>query len=448
VRSLALKLVVAFFVVSLSGIALVALLASRVATNEFGAFAERQSRDLLVNQLESYYNMNHSWAGISQEMRPFNPYDPGQLRGPAVVDASGVVVLAGGGLPDGAHVPASVLALATPVAVKGVDVGYLIPFPSGPGRPPPGNEFVDRIRRNLGIAAIGAAALSLILGILLARTLSRPIRQLTEAAQRIADGQLDQHVHIRAHDEIGRLAEAFNRMSDELTRSLHLRQQMTADIAHELRTPLGVILGHAEALSDGVIPASPETFDVIHEEARRLARQVEDLRTLSLSDAGELSMQPLPIDAGMILGKSLKAHAAEAAAARIELKLEAATALPAISVDPDRLTQVLDNLLVNALRHTPEHGQVTLGASEIGGSVRISVSDTGPGVSQDDLGRIFDRYYRVDPARERQNGGSGLGLAIARSLVEAQGGRIWAEGGPGGGLVVMIEFPRTPAADS
>jgi two-component system sensor histidine kinase BaeS len=445
-RSLALKLVLAFFVVSLSGIALVALLASRVATNEFGAFAERQSRDLLVTQLESYYSLTNSWAGISQEMRPYNPYDPSQLRGPAVVDASGVVVLAGGGLPQGAHVPPSVIAQATPVVIKGVDVGYLVPFPGGAGRPPPGNEFIDRIRRNLGVAAIGAAALSLILGILLARTLSRPIRLLTEAAQRITEGQLDQHVHIRSHDEIGRLAEAFNRMSDELTRSLHLRQQMTADIAHELRTPLGVILGHAEALSDGVIPASPETFDVIHEEARRLARQVEDLRTLSLSDAGELSIQPFPIDPGMVLSRSFKAHAAEADAAHIELKLEAAPVLPAINVDPDRLTQALDNLVVNALRHTPEGGQVTLGAAQAGDRLRISVRDTGPGVSDDDLEMIFARFYRVDPSRDHQTGGSGLGLAIARSLVKAQGGRIWAEAAPGGGLAVSIEFPCPQAS--
>jgi two-component system sensor histidine kinase BaeS len=443
-RSLALKLILAFFVVSLSGIALVALLATRVATNEFGAFAERQSTDLLVNQLESFYGLNNSWAGISQDLRPYDPYDPNHLHSPAIVDASGVVVLAGGGLSEGVHVPASVLTHATPVVVKGVDVGYLVPFPAGDVRPPPGGEFIDRIRRNLGIAAIGAAALSLILGILLARTLSRPIRQLTEAAQRIADGQLNQNVQVRGHDEIGRLAEAFNRMSDELTRSLHLRQQMMADIAHELRTPLGVILGHAEALSDGVIPASPETFEVIHEEARRLARQVEDLRTLSLSDAGELSMQPLPVDPGMVLGKSMKAHAAEASAAQIELKLEASPGLPAIYIDPDRLTQVLDNLLVNALRHTPKGGRVTVQTSQAADHVRVTILDNGPGVSPQDLGLIFERYYRVDPSRDPQSGGSGLGLAIAQSLVEAQGGRIWAEAAPGGGLAVLLEFPPAP----
>jgi two-component system sensor histidine kinase BaeS len=221
---------------------------------------------------------------------------------------------------------------------------------------------------------------------------------------------------------------------------------MTADIAHELRTPLGVILGHAEALSDGVIPASPETFDVIHEEARRLARQVEDLRTLSLSDAGELSIQPFPIDPGMVLSRSFKAHAAEADAAHIELKLEAAPVLPAINVDPDRLTQALDNLVVNALRHTPEGGQVTLGAAQAGDRLRISVRDTGPGVSDDDLEMIFARFYRVDPSRDHQTGGSGLGLAIARSLVKAQGGRIWAEAAPGGGLAVSIEFPCPQAS--
>src|SRR5690606_37734532 len=220
-----------------------------------------------------------------------------------------------------------------------------------------------------------------------------------------------------------------------------LRRQMTADIAHDLRTPLSLILGHAEALSDGVLPPTPETFDVIHDEARRLNRLVEDLRLLSLAEAGELTLAQRLVPPQSLLERAVVAHAPAAQQKRIALGFDAPSNLPDVLVDPDRMAQVLDNLVGNALRYTPENGRIQLKARQVGTAVQLQVEDSGPGMDAAELAHVFDRFYRGDKSRQRHEGGSGLGLAIARSIVGGHNGRIWAESAPGQGATFIIELP-------
>jgi len=246
---------------------------------------------------------------------------------------------------------------------------------------------------------------------------------------------------VRSKDEMGKLATSFNRMSSDLARSTNARKQMTADIAHELRTPLSLILGHADAVHDGVLPPSRENFEIIREEAVRLEHLVDDLRILSLADAGELRIRLEEVSPKKLLQdvQGTYQHMANQKKVRIQLDLD--SDLPMLEIDPVRMTQVLTNIFDNALRHTPEGGQIRLTARRVQDGVEISVQDSGPGIEGEDANRIFERFYRTDSARHRDGGGSGLGLAIAKSIAQAHNGQIWTESAPGQGLTVSIKLP-------
>jgi signal transduction histidine kinase len=220
---------------------------------------------------------------------------------------------------------------------------------------------------------------------------------------------------------------------------------MTADIAHELRTPLSLILGHAEAVHDGVLPPTTENFEIIREEAVRLEHLVNDLRTLSLADAGELRIQLQSLEPQRLINEVSSLYQYQAQKKNITFDLDVAPQLPNIEADPGRMTQVLTNILDNALRHTPEGGRILLAAKEVNGMVELSVQDSGPGLSKEDIDRIFERFYRADAARQREDGGSGLGLAIAKSIVQAHNGQLSAESQPGSGLKLKIHLPKAGA---
>jgi signal transduction histidine kinase len=283
--------------------------------------------------------------------------------------------------------------------------------------------------------------IALLLGLLLARTLTRPLRELTAATQALAQGDLEQEVTVRSQDELGELAVAFNQMSAELARAVQVRRQMTADIAHDLRTPLTVIKGYAEALRDGDLSSTTATFETIYQEAEHLSHLIEDLRTLSLVDAGELALNRQAVSPKDLLERTAAAHLVQARRSGVTLHVDASVSLPSIHIDPDRLAQVLGNLVGNALRYTPEGGQITLAARQHGDGVRLTIQDTGAGIAPDDLPHIFDRFYRGDDARETNEGESGLGLAIAKSLVEAHGGTISVTSTLGEGSVFAVALP-------
>jgi two-component system, OmpR family, sensor histidine kinase BaeS len=444
---LGLKLTLSFLAVGLAGVALVALLASRSTEREFQQFIFVEYRGGFVDQLATYYASHQGWEGIGQvesfpESMPFAQERGGPPGVPlTVADAQGVVVLPSFGYQAGQQVPADELAAGEPVRVDGQVVGWVVGGHERLPASPAEQAFVGRIRRILVQGAIGAASLSLLLGIVLARALTRPIRALTAATHEVAEGHFDQKVSVGSKDELGQLATSFNQMSAELARVQGLRRQMTADIAHELRTPISIVLGHAEAVHEGVLPLTTETFEVIRDEALRLERMVEDLRTLSRADAGELTLSPAPTAPLSLLQQAAKAYRPQAEQKHIDLQIEVEAEVPEVAVDRGRMAQVLDNLLDNALRHTPGGGAIHLSAAARGDVVRIRVQDTGPGIAPDDLARVFERLYRADKSRQR-DGGTGLGLAIARSIVVGHGGRIWAESEPGQGTTIVIDLPR------
>ena len=452
-RSITFKLVLAFITVSMISTLLVVLFTRWRSREEFRSFLIDQNRPSIVVAFSDYYQQHGSWQGISNaHLTPQQPPDPQPQidAGPfTVVDnTTDQVVLAGQGYQTGTVISPSNITAGIPILVNNKTVGILLI-----NRPmyrigSLGSIFLDRINYQILLSGLTAIALALLLAIILSRTLTRPIRELTSATQIVAAGQLAHQVPVRSRDELGQLATSFNTMSADLIRSLNLRRQMTADIAHELRTPISIILGHAEAVHDGVLPASTETFEIIREEAERLEHLVEDLRTLSMADAGELKLVIRPYSPQKLLLDVQKIYNHQAKQKNITLIASAAADLPDIEMDPQRIKEVFSNILDNALRYTPENGQIILSAEVVDNSIEMMVKDSGPGVAGVELDKIFERFYRTETSRTRDEGGSGLGFAIAKSIVEKHNGRIWAESQPGQGLTVIIRIPIDQKNDS
>ncbi len=445
-RSLTLKLTLAFLGVGLIGALLVALFVAQMTQRAFNQFVADRGRATLVAELAQYYQAHGGWDGVSSVLEPGPDGQPGlpEHRPPAVViDVDGQVVLGGGHSPAGTRVSAADRAGAVPINVNGHVAGWLLPDlgPKGPGPGSPEATLLAHIRQAIIYSALGATAIALLLGVLLARTLTHPIRELTDATQVVAKGALGQQVVVRSRDELGTLAASFNRMSVDLAHASALRRQMTADIAHDLRTPLSVILGYTEALRDGKLPAMQEIFDTLHTEAQHLQHLVDDLRTLSLADAGELTLTRQRVAPQALLERAAAAYRPQAEAQQVALTVHSAASVPEVDVDPERMAQVLSNLLSNALRYTPAGGTITQSAAVHANSVQLRVEDTGAGIAPEALPHIFERFYRADPSRQQENGSSGLGLAIAKSIVEAHGGTMGVESAPGRGTHFTITLP-------
>jgi signal transduction histidine kinase len=254
-------------------------------------------------------------------------------------------------------------------------------------------------------------------------------------------GVIEQRVPVSANDELGELVVAFNQMSAEVARANLARRQMTADIAHELNSPLSVLTGYLESMRDGVLPPTPERFQTMYAEAIRLQRLIGDLRLLSLADAGELSLHRQNLPPCQLLDSVAAAFIPRAQQQGIELRVRCSDTLPDVSIDGERMHQVLGNLVGNALRFTPVGGSITLVAQRLGDSVQIEVQDTGSGIAPDALPHIFQRLYQADRSRHEHSGGSGLGLAIARAIVDMHGGQINAESTVGQGTTMRISLP-------
>jgi two-component system OmpR family sensor kinase/two-component system sensor histidine kinase BaeS len=279
--------------------------------------------------------------------------------------------------------------------------------------------------------------------------ISRPVVKLTDATRAVAHGDLDVRVQGQYPGELGELAVSFNRMTEELARTDELRRNMTADVAHELRTPLSVIRGKLEGVLDGVYPATPAHLEPILEETKLLAHLVEDLRLLALAEAGQLVLEEQSVDVGDLLRDAQVNFGPQADDRGVTLALDLPSDLPQVTADRRRIAQVVGNLLTNALRHTPQGGCVTLSAVQSPpldegdkGWVTVTVSDTGVGIPAEDLPYIFERFWRGEKSRSRAGGGSGLGLAIAKHLVEMHGGSIVVESTPGAGSTFRFTLPR------
>lgn len=444
-RSLSFKLTLAFLVVGIAGAALVALLVGIRTRVAFNSFVDSQSHVDMTTALADYYEENGSWDNLYEFIRRDSAFRFHDTR-LIVLDNNNVVLYGLGPEQDGRPYPYDILPPSLPIEVNGETVGQLIMEPDENYKAPP-SQFSpeDSFLRNVNIAAAISAGIAgvfaLVIGLLLARTLTRPIRELTAVTQSMAEGKLGQQVNVRSRDEIGELGHSFNRMSQDLADASRLRKQMTADIAHDLRTPLTVLRGYTEGLKKGSLAGSEKLFNVMHEEVLLLQHLVEDLRTLSLADAGELKLNKRPIDPKALLERTGLAYIVQAQQQGVTLRVDVpADNLPSISVDTDRLTQVLNNLVSNALHHTPA-GEIVLAAKASDQQVQLIVSDTGSGIDPADLPFIFDRFYRTDKARQRTgDDSSGLGLAIAKAIVEAHGGTLTVASTPGKGTTFTATF--------
>ncbi|MDQ3930785.1 MAG: ATP-binding protein, partial [Chloroflexota bacterium] len=301
--------------------------------------------------------------------------------------------------------------------------------------------FLNSVNRSLVLAVLVAGSAAILLTLLLSRRILGPVEALTAAARKMETGDLRQRVKVESKDEIGELAHAFNAMADGLARQEQLRRNMVTDVAHELRTPLSNIRGYLEAIKDGVATADGATIESLHEEAILLSRLVDDLQELELAEAGQLRLVRQQVSLVEIIERAVSAAQAILQERGLTLQVDVSTDLPTIHADPDRIGQVLRNLLRNAITHTPHGGEVRVVARLAGGQVEVSVRDTGRGIPSKHLPHIFERFFRADRSRARATGGTGLGLAIVKQLVELHGGRVWAKSTQGEGSTFAFTLP-------
>jgi signal transduction histidine kinase len=302
--------------------------------------------------------------------------------------------------------------------------------------------FRDALNRALLMAGVAASLVAAGLSWYISRRIVQPIHVLVEASQFIAEGHYSERLEAQADDELGELTRSFNRMAAALAETESRRQRLIADVSHELKTPLASIKGYMEGLQDGVIAPTPETFELVHREADRLQRLVSDLQELSRAEAAQLPMDIRPCQATDVVKLAIAALRPQFDDKGVILRAELPGEPLEVRADVDRARQVLLNLLGNALQYTLPGGCVTVRLVRDGTSLRFSVEDTGIGLSAADRERVFERFYRVDKSRARASGGSGIGLTIARHIVEAHGGKIWAESaGSGHGSTFHFTLP-------
>lgn len=303
--------------------------------------------------------------------------------------------------------------------------------------------FRDGVFEALAWAAGAAIVVAVLISLLFSRRILRPLRDMMQASQRIAEGHYGERVKVAGEDELGQLAGRFNRMAEKLHQVEAMRRQLIGDVSHELRTPLTAIKGSMEGLMDGVLPATDETYRQIHQEADRLNRLVDDLQELSRVEAGAYELDLRPTQIAPLLETLDKRFRQQFESRRVGLDLDLPADLPPVLADEHRILQVLSNLTANALQYTPAGGIVTISAGRTNGKIRITVRDTGAGIAPEHLSHVFDRFYRVDKSRSRAaGGGSGIGLTIAKYLVEAHRGEIQVESaGKGKGSAFSFTLP-------
>jgi two-component system OmpR family sensor kinase/two-component system sensor histidine kinase BaeS len=449
------KLLAAFLIVAASAVGVAALMANRITTRQFEIYVSqgKQARaERLAPEFAAYYARTGSWDGVDQwwaelEHEPSSGRGTGRGLGQGsgassdrllLANADRRVILDSEDSLLGRQMPDLELSAGVPIEVGGDVVGTLVVAAEGTVHESLESEFLNQVNRSLVWAGVAAGVVALVVGLVLARQLSAPIRDLTGAAHRLADGEMTQ-VQVRSDDEIGELGEAFNQMARSLAQQKTLRRNLMADIAHELRTPLTVIRSDLEALLDGVYEPTPETLASVQEETLLLARLVDDLRALAQAEAGQLRLERQSLDLAELLGGVAAGFDLQARGQGQELKLDLPPDLPTVDADPQRVRQAVANLVSNALRHAPDAGHVVISAQALQAEVQVSVADDGPGIAQEDLDRIFERFWHgVQPRAQ----GSGLGLTITRELVRAHGGRIWVESEPAQGSTFHFTLPR------
>ncbi|MCK5247783.1 HAMP domain-containing protein [Candidatus Bipolaricaulota bacterium] len=459
---LAAKLGVSFIFVILLAVALIYVLTTWSITRQFDEY-QRSSRENYATEvaalLGNYRADNGTWIGVG-EMVLTQPYivtlgDQSLEGSVSIFDVPyGLFERDGGFIATNdwkwmnsfverdeegkIWLTQEELAKGIPIFVDGEKEGTLIVGEVGnPGKSE--SVFLSTVTESALIGGGIAIALALFLTTILIVQILRPLRTLSRATERVAEGDMPDQVTVRTHDELGRLGDSFNHMLESLKRSETVRQTMTADIAHELRTPVTIIQGTLEAILDGIYDASEGTIAPIYDETLHLGQLIDDLRDLALAEAGELRLEKEPVDIVELIHQ-VSETAFLSREDSPNLHLDTPALLPKVLLDRKRFRQVIANLLSNAIRFTPEDGDVYIRVRRIDGEIEMSVADTGPGIKPEDLPHLFERFYRADPARGR-SAGSGLGLAIVKQWVEAHDGTIEAENLKSGGARFVIRLP-------
>ncbi len=291
--------------------------------------------------------------------------------------------------------------------------------------------FVGAIHRYLIQVSLVAILVAAGLSLILTRRILRPLSDMAEVTQHLAAGDYGARVPVRAKDEVGELGAAFNEMAARLEQVEQLRKTMVADMAHELRTPLTNVRGYLEALADGVVPPSAQTFHMLQQEIMRLVRLVEDLNRLTKADAAAMALRREPVALPQLVGQALELYGYRFNGKQVTVETRIDDAAARVTGDPDKLLQVVCNLLQNAWQYTPQGGRVRVTAARGAEEIRLTVANTGAGIAEVDLPHVFERFYRADKSRSRDSGGAGIGLAIVKALIEPHGGKVGASSGDG-----------------
>jgi signal transduction histidine kinase len=444
------KLFLSFTLVLITALGVLAVFISKTAEREVRGYLLRSGitdTSHLVASLSEHYQEFGSWEQVEDLLGPSGTRGggnrgegtrQGQAGNVTLADASGDVIYGH----EGKTFSDDERAASIPIELAGETVGFLQLAPVGES--PEEIEFLDRFRQGVWISAIVAGIIALVVGGILLSSLLRPIKELTRAAGALAGGDLSQRVYAQSNDEIGDLAIAFNQMAENLDHAESLRREMTADIAHELRTPLAVMQARVEAILDGVHPATHENLQPVLDQTLLLNRLVDDLRTISLAESGQLTIQPSQVELNSLVRQAADLFREEAASAGVVLIVRIEDGAPFVAmVDSDRMEQVLGNIISNAIRYSPQEGEVeiSLFRNDDKDLAVIEIGDRGEGIPEEALPHLFERFYRAPSDSRTQKSSTGLGLAIARKLVEAHKGEITAANRPGGGALFTIKIP-------
>jgi len=443
-RRLLLLLLRAFSIVVFLTVILILIVSAAVIARNAGTNPFYRSPTAIV--LETYYLGHGSWDGVEAVLEERTNTSIRALRPDwertILLDADGRVVL-DHGLADSPLI-GSILTpqpnqLTLPLTINGILVGTLL---TDRGTPARALQLIYTLIGPTSVISILLGILTLVIGLLLMRRMVNPLSEVIAAAQAVSQGDLTARVPVRSrNDDLSALSDHFNHMADELERSDHQRRNLLADIAHELRTPITILRGRLEGILDGVYPADEAHIAPALEETYLLERLVEDLRLLALADANQLRFELKTVRLNELAEAAMGLFSAQAAEKNICLNLNADPDLPEVMVDPQRFQQVIGNLIDNALRFAPEESSIDVTIHRQDESIELTVKDEGPGIREDELPHIFDRFWRGEKSRARSTGGAGLGLSIARQLVEAQGGKIMGRNCSPQGFEVSITLP-------
>jgi signal transduction histidine kinase len=400
-------------------------------------------RPMLSNVLESYYLGKGSWDGVQQLIPPglANPMNMewNEWRDSLLLAVDGKILLDHGDpasprfgmvyrpMPDESPVP---------LHSKGRIIGTLIVT-----RMPSGFDMLNSLVLPFGTTVVFLSILTILIGLLLSRRLINPLAEVIAASKAVTTGNLGARVKVQGSDDLQMFSESFNQMAASLEKNDRDQRGLIADIAHELRTPLSIIQGKLEGIVDGIYPSDNAHIQPILDETRQLEHLITDLDMLAQAESNQLKFTFMAVNLEELGRSSVDFFEAEAREKKITIKLKAAKNTPLVLGDPQRISQVVNNLLGNAIRYIPDNGKVDVEIYPVSTGVELAVSDNGSGIPEDELPMIFNRFWRGDRSRARVTGGAGLGLAIARQFIEIQGGKISAENRPGGGLVVKFVLP-------